>query len=271
MIFCKISMQEPNEKSGQYYKAFYNMYSFMQLSNLAFHSFLETASNSDIKEFINEYNGRITNDDDRICVNLLGAGIDARGLYEKDINSNIFTDVFENLEKKKLSYKDTLEFFLNLQEFILIYALFEDNIKAIIGNPQATQAGLMRELEWYLKNKTKVIDFENKINEKTAETIEKFKEIKSLWTYFTIVRNLYAHSAGIVTNRVLTDVKRIEDEIGKFCCKESFLLLNVLADHDEDVLNFLFEKEQLYVISDHQLNFFRSFIIYILETLDNVL
>ncbi|WP_169824219.1 hypothetical protein [Clostridium formicaceticum] len=261
-------MREPDENSGQYYKAFYNIYSFMQLSNLAFHSLLESASNNDIKEFIDEHNGRITNNDDRICVHLLGMGIDARGLYDKGDKSNVFTNVFDTLSKKGLSFKYTLEFFLNLQEFILIYALFEDNIKAIIGNPKATQSGLMRELEQFIVKKNKLTIFTDKISEMTGSTIEAYNEIKSLWTYFTIIRNLYAHSAGIVTDRVLGDLEKIKNEIGDFCNKKNFLLLNIMADNDEDVLNFLLEKEQLYVITDCQLNFFRSFIVYILEALD---
>lgn len=271
MIFCKISMKEPSESSGQYYKAFYNMYSYVQLSNLAFHSLLGTVSDNDIKNFIDEYNGNITNDHERINVSLLGMGIDGRALYEKNSNCNIFTYYFDNLNKKGLNYKDILESFLNLQEFILIYALFEDNVKIIINNSRATQAGLMKELEVHLTNKNIIQNFQSEISKKTSGTIEQLEEIKSLWTYFTIIRNLYTHSAGVVTDRVLTDMEKIKDRIEDFCSKGNFLLLNVIADHDdEDVLNFLFEKEELYVMSDHQLNFFRSFVIYILETLDSI-
>jgi len=36
-------------------------------------------------------------------------------------------------------------------------------------------------------------------------------QCKNLWAYFAIIRNLYSHSAGVVTDSVVNNMKKIKD------------------------------------------------------------
>ena len=95
--------------------------------------------------------------------------------------------------------------------------------------------------------------------------------IRKMWKYFTEIRHLYMHAGGRITDRFKENMNKLKSDIGKTIEeveKEMFLEKEVF-DIDK-LFNFSFEDMSIFEIDSHFLSFFRSFVIILVEGLENI-
>lgn len=293
-------MKKPATQSIECYKSFYDRYSFIQINVYLMYYF----------EFLSEDKFEITESlqwiQERADHDAHEAYSSLALLFDGDDKANEFLEYFskrreesrginagnspfsflENIQKQSggKSKEKMPSFFFDVQEFLSLYSVFEDSIKAhlkaknhIADNQDLKEAKIIQEiLDYTSSRKPRFIEC---MKGKSCEVIATESDMTTLWAYYTHLRHLYAHSMGIVTPRFIENIegKNLKARVELFERKRLSLYSEIpnldSAINDDDpksILNFDFKEDRLYVLSDWQLNLFRNFIIFTMECLEEI-
>ncbi|MBU2718463.1 hypothetical protein HF563_03480 [Acidithiobacillus ferridurans] len=187
---------------------------------------------------------------------LLCAGVKMNGYLERSVN----VDLNDLLTRTDASgWFEVVKGFLNIWEFLFLFAVTESTLKGVLKKPGVRTLDLLSELNKQFPSLSCQLLIEHRITPGM---------IKNIWSTFSSVRNLYAHTHGILAARdkikILAEAARFREEYDKSFHvpnDSSSLLLDLLMPHSDS----FFSEERLvegkfYLLRDPELNIFRNFI-----------
>lgn len=264
MLFETYGMIVPEPNSCKNYELFYTFYSLNIKQNLISNQLLKESKsqlpimNLGIKESINHKF-------DEIDVTLSEMDMfgsikrikTEREAYSISIQSNdlqIKDKYFEN------DYNKFIDYVTDFQQVIILYSSFENTIKNWLDEP-SSQSQLLNNI---IQKENKFIEKFNNLHSRNF-TKEDFHNI---WKYFTFIRSLYTHSSGVIDQKFIKDMKRVHLKIIDMINRNfNFFERSLFPDNYEILRTENFEENDLFVITEIELRFFRNFIIYTWETI----
>lgn len=271
MLQGLFSVKEPDKNSNQFYKMFYSSYSLLQINDIVMNELLQRLSDSDKEEIMN--NLVIDGSEvDRAYVYTVGMMLFDNSLdIRKNDKRGLDTSILEILNSKNI---DSFKWYLQSNEYIQLYAVCEQAIKEFliekgIDVTNIRESTIMNKLFDIIgSNKDK---FLNSMKENTNNFIEKQNDIINTWRYFTEIRHLYMHAGGRITTRFKNNMIQIENKFGEEMNKlEENIFLELMIHDIEKLFKYDFNDSIIFPMNLKFLNFFRNFMIILVESLDKV-
>lgn len=273
------SLLKPDDKCKDFYKAFYKQYSLIQINDIIMNELLDSLGDEERK-------GLIDNLDldgfemQRNAVYSIGMGVRDPNLQESSHEERgLDITLFRDLNNLKI---DPLKWYLQANEFMQLYAVCEQTIKNFLLSCDFDMRNfkenkMMIQLFDILREKNIVDDYINMISQRTNEILTKENEVKFVWKYYTEIRNVYVHAGGRITKRFKNEMgKVLRNYAHQISCimnsKSMIMELEIFCDDEENDEEF-FNNPIGNIINckSQQINFFRNYIIIIIESLNNAL
>ena len=266
MLFETYGMIVPKKGSCKNYELFYIFYSLNIKQNLITNHLLKETKSQlpvmslEIKESINH---KLHEIDSILPV----IGVKREKTEREEYNISILNDDLYLREKYfDGNYEEYINYITNIQQIITLYSAFENTIKSYLieqgksENERIFQKKLLEEVCSLNSG------FINKFNTLYKEFTK--NDFTIIWKYFTLIRNLYSHSSGFIDNDFIKDMANIKDEIKEMINRNfHFIERNLFPDNLEILKTENFENNELFIISEIELRFFRNFIIYVWEAI----
>ncbi|MFW2307902.1 hypothetical protein [Aliarcobacter butzleri] len=266
MLLGTYGMIVPEKDSCKNYELFYNFYSLNIKQNLLIHHLLNEVKyqlpvmSLEVKESINHKINEINN-----IFPVMGIKKETtrREKYRISILSDdlSFRETFFDGD-----YESYINYITNFQQIISLYSSFESTIKNYL-----IEQGEDSNKRFFQKNLLKdVCNINHNFIKIFHELYKEFTEndFNVIWKYFTIIRNLYSHSSGIIDENFIKEIKSIKNELSNTLNNNFNYIERSFTLGDEEILQTDNLKiNNLFIIRDIELNFFRNFIIYIWEAI----
>lgn len=266
MLFETYGMIVPEQGTCKNYELFYMFYSLNIKQNLiANHLFKEAKSqlpvmSLEVKESIN---CKLQEIDSILPV----MGLQREQTEREKYKVSIMNDDLHLREKYfNEDYEEYINYITNFQQIITLYSVFENTIKSYLieqgkdPTKRIFQKQLLEEICGINHN------FINKFNDIYKNFTQ--NDFTVIWKYFSSIRNLYTHSSGIIGSDFITDMNKIQEEIIDMVNRNFDPLERSFSPDNYNILrtdNFI--ENDLFIISEVELRFFRNFIIYIWEAI----
>jgi len=186
--------------------------------------------------------------------------------YELEIEENIEIEIDKLKDlSSELRWGEIIKGFLNLWEFLFLFSSFESALKSALACPRLRGAELIQTIRGRLGEVCSMTPIEQIEN--------------SLWPYYSEVRNIFAHSHGIVTAKDLDPLKKKIDLAREFAEEPSAGLNEDANDFDDKYGDYLISRviqmpifddetfnksnaveSKFYFLKDQELNIFRNII-----------
>lgn len=175
------------------------------------------------------------------------------------------TDITQSLTEGRMTAKQVILAFQNFNEFILLFALFEDAIKDIL-TPSSGEVAIklkepkvMEDLLTHLQALGSFKKFKAQLERRTI--CGDYEDAKRLWSYFVALRHLYVHSGGRPTAKWLIDYEKVQDSLlSRLNCPD-IAVLNIR----EMIEEIEPRKRILLMLPDGLVNLFRNFVVGVME------
>ena len=294
------SIEAPTDKSPDWYKNYHNIFNICYLTNVLLLSYMKSYIQrfeydvflEENKEFLikegklieKDFLGKVVtvvNDEDvfNLAVksfleeiiqnNVLRAGeiknhysvmgVNVGEYFQKNVNVNL-NELLKSLPTD--NWYLVVTGFLNVWEFMFLFSTIESNLKEIL-NSRGVQGRLYTN------------ELIQKIGDEYPDVLESMREVHhfskdvslDIWILYTEIRNIYAHTHGILNDKNIRDLKKKIKYIRR-SYRKSFKEINSVSDLIfSDLVNEadeLFESSTLisgkfYLIPDNELNIFRNF------------
>lgn len=270
-----IQMEKPAENSRDYYLSFYNMYNLLQINDaIIFGVFNEAVkahhlTTQDLLNMANPDNYAI-----QLCDYFLMIGVSVPETIIEMCKENRGTDVSFANELQK-NNRNPFEWFRNINEFVQLYAIFEQAIKEFLGNTRIDEKDVIKKLIACLDDNSQTDTFFDKFNFKTFGLIENADEMKAIWVFYTKIRNCVSHSGGRITKKVIDGFNEIKsryrqtlDSIEQREYLSDLFLLDTEDNYTLFKCNYLIGD--ILDLDEYSLNFFRMFCVFSVETLNSL-
>lgn len=294
------SIEAPTDKSPDWYKNYHNIFNICHLTNVLLLSYMKSYIQrfeydvflEENKEFLikegklieKDFLGKVVtvvNDEDvfNLAVksflaeiiqnNVLRAGeiknhysimgVNVGEYFQKNVNVNL-NELLKSLPTD--NWYLVVTGFLNVWEFMFLFSTIESNLKEIL-NSRGVQGRLYTN------------ELIQKIGDEYPDVLESMREVHhfskdvslDIWILYTEIRNIYAHTHGILNDKNIRDLKN-KIKYFRRSYRKSFKEINSVSDLIfSDLVNEadeLFESSTLisgkfYLIPDNELNIFRNF------------
>lgn len=294
------SIEAPTDKSPDWYKNYHNIFNICHLTNVLLLSYMKSYIQrfeydvflEENKEFLikegklieKDFLGKVVtvvNDEDvfNLAVksfleeiiqnNVLRAGeiknhysvmgVNVGEYFQKNVNVNL-NELLKSLPTD--NWYLVVTGFLNVWEFMFLFSTIESNLKEIL-NSRGVQGRLYTN------------ELIQKIGDEYPDVLESMREVHhfskdvslDIWILYTEIRNIYAHTHGILNDKNIRDLKK-KIKYFRRSYRMSFKEINSVSDLIfSDLVNEadeLFESSTLisgkfYLIPDNELNIFRNF------------
>ncbi|HFQ6963511.1 TPA: hypothetical protein ACHSL1_002977 [Klebsiella pneumoniae] len=294
------SIEAPTDKSPDWYKNYHNIFNICHLTNVLLLSYMKSYIQrfeydvflEENKEFLikegklieKEFFGKVVtvvNEEDvfNLAVksfleeiiqnNVLRAGeiknhysvmgVNVGEYFQKNVNVNL-DELLKSLPTD--NWYLVVTGFLNVWEFMFLFSTIESNLKEIL-NSRGVQGRLYTN------------ELIQKIGDEYPDVLESMREVHhfskdvslDIWILYTEIRNIYAHTHGILNDKNIRDLKK-KIKYFRRSYRKSFKEINSVSDLIfSDLVNEadeLFESSTLingkfYLIPDNELNIFRNF------------
>lgn len=294
------SIEAPTDKSPDWYKNYHNIFNICHLTNVLLLSYMKSYIQrfeydvflEENKEFLikegklieKDFFGKVVtvvNEEDvfNLAVksfleeiiqnNVLRAGeiknhysvmgVNVGEYFQKNVNVNL-DELLKSLPTD--NWYLVVTGFLNVWEFIFLFSTIESNLKEIL-NSRGVQGRLYTN------------ELIQKIGDEYPDVLESMREVHhfskdvslDIWILYTEIRNIYAHTHGILNDKNIRDLKK-KIKYFRRSYRKSFKEINSVSDLIfSDLVNEadeLFESSTLingkfYLIPDNELNIFRNF------------
>lgn len=278
MTIPTFSLLKPDEKSKDFYDAFYKQYSLVQINDIIMNELLDSLETEKRKELVERLslNGYEIREKAACSVAI---GIDDPALRQsscEDRGLNI--SLFRDLDSMNV---DPLKWYLQANEFMHLYAVCEQAIKDYLKScefyiDKFKERKMMIQFFEILRDKKIVDDYIELISERTNEILTKENEVKFVWEYYTQIRNVYMHAGGRLTERFKENMgKLLENYKHEITCimnTESMIIELAFHDFgDNEAVFFDNPTGNIIKCEPMKINFFRNFIIILMECLNKVL
>ncbi|EJD7497524.1 hypothetical protein [Escherichia coli] len=294
------SIEAPTDKSPDWYKNYHNIFNICHLTNVLLLSYMKSYIQrfeydvflEENKEFLikegklieKDFFGKVVtvvNEEDvfNLAVksfleeiiqnNVLRAGeiknhysvmgVNVGEYFQKNVNVNL-DELLKSLPTD--NWYLVVMGFLNVWEFMFLFSTIESNLKEIL-NSRGVQGRLYTN------------ELIQKIGDEYPDVLESMREVHhfskdvslDIWILYTEIRNIYAHTHGILNDKNIRDLKK-KIKYFRRSYRKSFKEINSVSDLIfSDLVNEadeLFESSTLingkfYLIPDNELNIFRNF------------
>ncbi|HCO3951875.1 TPA: hypothetical protein N8G00_005021, partial [Escherichia coli] len=186
-------------------------------------------------------------------------GVNVGEYFQKNVNVNL-DELLKSLPTD--NWYLVVMGFLNVWEFMFLFSTIESNLKEIL-NSRGVQGRLYTN------------ELIQKIGDEYPDVLESMREVHhfskdvslDIWILYTEIRNIYAHTHGILNDKNIRDLKK-KIKYFRRSYRKSFKEINSVSDLIfSDLVNEadeLFESSTLingkfYLIPDNELNIFRNF------------
>ena len=275
MMIPTFSILKPNDKSKDFYKTFYKQYSMIQINDIIMNEILDSLEDESRKLLIDNLilDGFETQ---RSAVYSIGMGLydpslQLRSCEERGLDIALFREL-KNLKM------DPLKWYLQANEFMQLYAVCEQTIKDFLAScgfdmAKFKERKMMIQFFDILRSKEIVDDYIKIISRSSNEILTKENEIKFVWSYYTEIRNVYMHAGGRLTERFTNNMsKLLQDNVHEISCimnSKSMLMELLTFCEEDDASEFFYNPVGDIIECKSQLmNFFRNYIIIIIESLN---
>ncbi|HEN5280090.1 TPA: hypothetical protein U6L17_004873 [Klebsiella pneumoniae] len=294
------SIEAPTDKSPDWYKNYHNIFNICHLTNVLLLSYMKSYIQrfeydvflEENKEFLikegklieKDFFGKVVtvvNEEDvfNLAVksfleeiiqnNVLRAGeiknhysvmgVNVGEYFQKNVNVNL-DELLKSLPTD--NWYLVVTGFLNVWEFMFLFSTIESNLKEILDSRGGQGRLYTNELI-------------QKIGDEYPDVLESMREVHhfskdvslDIWILYTEIRNIYAHTHGILNDKNIRDLKK-KIKYFRRSYRKSFKEINSVSDLIfSDLVNEadeLFESSTLingkfYLIPDNELNIFRNF------------
>ncbi|WP_130979939.1 hypothetical protein [Klebsiella pneumoniae] len=294
------SIEAPTDKSPDWYKNYHNIFNICHLTNVLLLSYMKSYIQrfeydvflEENKQFLikegklieKDFFGKVVtvvNEEDvfNLAVksfleeiiqnNVLRAGeiknhysvmgVNVGEYFQKNVNVNL-DELLKSLPTD--NWYLVVTGFLNVWEFMFLFSTIESNLKEILDS-RGVQGRLYTN------------ELIQKIGDEYPDVLESMREVHhfskdvslDIWILYTEIRNIYAHTHGILNDKNIRDLKK-KIKYFRRSYRKSFKEINSVSDLIfSDLVNEadeLFESSTLingkfYLIPDNELNIFRNF------------
>jgi hypothetical protein len=268
MIFETYEMITPKKCSMVEYEQFYYSYGQTVKMNLLVNQVLK-----EIKEKIPVYFLEITENiekkESEIDAYLTAMGLrridGERKQYRKSIGNDDRVFIRNYFNSDLAQY---IDFYTNRQLIISLHAVFESSLTEYIQRKCRVKARIRQgDLIEKLFSVIGVSVFLNKFIEIHKLDISEDKFIK-IWKYYTSIRNLYAHTGGIISKYFKEDMNGCSSDLREFVKENLIMECSLYKIPNDDFFQLSGIKVGgLFRISEVNYRFFNHFIVYIWETI----
>ena len=270
MLFETYGMIVPKPNTCKNYELFYKFYSLNIKQNLISNQLLKESKsqlpimNLGIKESINYKFDEIDINLSRMI--MFDSDIQRIKTEREEYNISILSNDLHIRDKYfDNDYEKFIDYVTDFQQIIILYSSFENTIKNWLN-----ETGLIGRI-FQKKLLEKICDtnnnFQNKFNTLHNKEFTN-NDFSVIWEYFTCIRNLYTHSSGIIDNEFIKDIEKLHPKIVDMIDRNfDFNERSLFPDNYEILRSENFEENDLLVIMETELRFFRNFIIYTWETI----
>lgn len=265
MLFETYGMIVPEPNTCKNYELFYQFYSLNIKQNLITNHLLKEVKfhlpimSLEIKESIN-------NKLQEIDSMLLSIGVKREITLREEYKISILNDdLYLKEEYFNGNYEEYINYITNIQQLILLYSSFENTISSYLKDKGITDRIFQKKLLEEVCNK--VSSFQEKFNNLNDREFTT-DDFRTLWKYFTFIRNLYTHSSGVIDKEFIKNMENIHSDIQDTIERNFNFDERILFPDNYDILRTEnFEENNLFIITEIELRFFRNFIIYVWEAI----
>jgi hypothetical protein len=216
----------------------------------------EKLYSKDIKIFIGEIIENFKKQAATISHTLICSDVNTGGYLERNVDINL-DEIAKTADTD--NWYEIVKGFLNLWEFMFLFSITESTLKNIIPNKNAYTTDLIKELNGLHPEINQIMTEDHKITSELSD---------STWRLFTLVRNIYSHTHGIIApenkKKLLKQSavfkRNFEAAFHDPHDSSSMILSSIMVNTDQ-----LFEVHKIrigkfFFISDQELNIFRNFV-----------
>ena len=135
---------------------------------------------------------------------------------------------------------------------------------------------MMKQFFDIIRDKKIVDNYIELISQSTNEILTKENEVKFVWEYYTEIRNVYMHAGGRLTERFKKNMDKLlqnyAHEISCIMNSKSMIMELVTFYYGDDEDDFFNNPVgNIIICKSQKINFFRNFVIIIMECLNKAL
>ena len=267
MMIPTFSPLKPNEKCKDFYDTFYKQYSMIQINDIIMNELLDSLGDEERKGLVDNLilDGF---EIQRNAVYSIGMGIYDPSLQRSSREDRgLDISLFRDLDNMKV---DPLKWYLQANEFMQLYAVCEQTIKDYLASCDFDMAKF--------KERKMMIQFFDILREK--KIVDNYIELISQSTNEILTKeNVYMHAGGRLTERFKKNMDKLlqnyAHEISCIMNSKSMImeLVTFYYGDDEDDEDDFFNNPvgNIIICKSQKINFFRNFVIIIMECLNKAL
>jgi transposase-like protein len=268
MVFETYEMITPKKDSILEYEQFYLSYGRTVKMNLLVNQMLKEIKQK-LPIYFLEIMENIERKDRELDAQLLVIGLQKNTGERDKLKKSIGNSDYEFIRKYFLDDLNSyIDFYTNQQLIIGLYAIFESTITEFIRRKKNDYKSYpQEELLIELISLEGEQSFFGKFVEVHAIDISSI-EFYKIWNYYTNIRNLYAHTGGIISKRFKDNINGFSSHLKEFTKEKLMLECSLFNITDNDFFQLSKIKVgNLFQINEVNYRFFHHFIVYIWETI----
>ena len=266
MKHTTISMLTPEIGRCPAYDRFYRTYSMMIATNVVTHHLIHQVSEAHLANLLLcEVVEAAESDYVRARTLYAVMGLHFEAVQMGEDRGLDLIDVSQSLAEGRATAKQIILAFQNFNEFVILFALFEDAVKDLLtpigGGPAAKlkEPKVMEDLLIHLKGLSLFTRFKAELEDRTI--CEDYEDAKRLWNYFVALRHLYVHSGGRPTSKWMADYKGVRDAVISRLKSPDIGTMDV-----REIIEEIKPRERvLLILPDGFVNIFRNFVVGVME------
>lgn len=270
MTYETYSIRIPVEGSLKVYEKFMLQYSLVEANRILLGMVEENLTNCDINVFFEKLHGSFFNEYEELKVHHHEMGFQANFPQASESRGLCLDRIFSDLANPDsgVTQSNILESFINIYEFVQIYAVFEDAVKQayLLCKLDSScpnnikEKSIIKDLKSFLDNKNCKDKFLEQIQKRSL--LKTMDDIQNIWMYYTNIRHLYVHSAGIVTDKWKSNYKKLYGNLTSFIKNCNFLDIEGAFKEPDQI-----KTSKMLYLENKAVNFFRNYIVAIMESL----
>ncbi len=263
MRHMTLSMLRPEPGRCPAYDRFHRTYSLLLATNVVTHHLVHEVPEDHLTELLHEVVTASETDYSRAQGLYAAMGLSFAAPQMREDRGLDLSDVSETLAAGGSALRIVLAF-QNFNEFVLLFALFEDAVKDLLspdGGPtvELRESKVMEDLLTHLKALGSFGRFKARLADRTV--CADYEDAKSLWSYFVALRHLLVHSGGRPTSKWMADYGEARDAVSRRLRGPDIGRMDV-----REVIEKVEPSERvLLMLPDGLVNIFRNFVVGVME------
>ncbi len=265
MRHMTISMLTPELDRCPAYDRFYRTYSMLITTNVVTHHLVHEVPERHLAKFLTEVVTASRFDYARARTLYAAMQLSFEAVQIGEARGLDLTDVLQSLTEGRMTAKQIILAFQNFNEFVLLFALFEDAVKDLMtptdGRPaiKLKEPKVMEGLLTHLQESGSFKRFKIQLEDRTI--CEDYEDAKRLWSYFVALRHLYVHSGGRPTSKWLVDYEKARDAV-----ISRLKYPGIGTMYVREMIEAIEPRERvLLMLPDGLVNIFRNFVVGVME------